>query len=110
MIPFQTTPQEVLRLATIVTEMGAAGLDESFIVEAFKLAQTDQGVFDLMASPRIRRCAPLPRSGSAALSLGRERARNPFDYGDGRYLSTRDGPPASERGPRWMRPTQCSMS
>lgn len=49
MIPFQTTPQEVLRLATIVTEMGAAGLDESFIVEAFKLAQTDQGVFDLMA-------------------------------------------------------------
>lgn len=49
MIPFKTTPEQVMALASIMVEMGAAGLDQEFIVTASELARTDQGVFDLMA-------------------------------------------------------------
>ena len=49
MIPFRTTPDQVMRLASIMIEMGKAGLDENFIVAASELARTDQGVYDLMA-------------------------------------------------------------
>lgn len=49
MIPFKTTAEEVISLATIVVEMEAAGIDREFIVRSFELAQHDQGVFDLMA-------------------------------------------------------------
>lgn len=48
MIPFQTTPEEFLKLAPIVVEMKEAGLEPQFIVEAWELAKTDQGVYDLM--------------------------------------------------------------
>jgi DNA-binding phage protein len=48
-IPFQTTPQEVLKLAAIVVEMGRAGLDPAFITAASDLARLDQGAYDLMA-------------------------------------------------------------
>lgn len=48
MIPFRTTPEQVLRLAAIMLEMERAGIDRSFIVEAEELARMDQGVFDLM--------------------------------------------------------------
>lgn len=49
MIPFRTTPDQVLKLAAIVLEMAKAGIDREFIVDADELARKDQGVFDLMA-------------------------------------------------------------
>jgi DNA-binding phage protein len=49
MIPFKTTPEQTMRLAAIMVDMKAAGLQESFIVAAHEIARTDQGVFDLMA-------------------------------------------------------------
>ncbi len=48
MIPFQTTPEQVMNLASIVLEMKAAGVEPTFIVRAFELARADQGVYDLM--------------------------------------------------------------
>jgi hypothetical protein len=48
-IPFKTTPKQVMKLASIIVEMGGAGLDRNFIVAAFELARSDQGVYDLMA-------------------------------------------------------------
>ena len=49
MIPFKTTPEQIMKLASIMVELQGAGLDATFIVAAFELAHTDQGVFDLMA-------------------------------------------------------------
>lgn len=49
MIPFKTTPEQVLNLARIVVEMDQAGLDRELIVAADTLARSDQGVYDLMA-------------------------------------------------------------
>lgn len=49
MIPFKTTPKQVMKLASIMVEMKEAGLAQNFIVEASELARNDQGVFDLMA-------------------------------------------------------------
>jgi DNA-binding phage protein len=49
MIPFQTTPEQVMTLASIVVEMKAAGVDPAFIVKAFELARVDEGIYDLMA-------------------------------------------------------------
>jgi DNA-binding phage protein len=49
MIPFKTTPEQVINLAGIVTEMNRNGLSRDFIVEASELARSDQGVFDLMS-------------------------------------------------------------
>jgi DNA-binding phage protein len=49
MIPFRTTPEQVLKLATIMVEMEKTGLDRDFIVEASELARSDQGIYDLMA-------------------------------------------------------------
>lgn len=49
MIPFKTTSQQVMKLASIMVEMERAGLDRNFIVIASELARTDQGVYDLMA-------------------------------------------------------------
>jgi len=48
MIPFRTTPDQILKLAAIVLEMEKAGVDRNFIVEADELARRDQGVFDLL--------------------------------------------------------------
>ena len=48
MIPFKTTPEQVLTLASIVLEMQQAGISATFIRDAHELACTDQGVFDLM--------------------------------------------------------------
>lgn len=48
-LPFGTTPDQLLELHAIVVELGAAGLEESFIVAADELARIDQGVFDLLA-------------------------------------------------------------
>jgi len=48
-IPFKTTPKQVMKLASIMVEMEGAGLDRNFIVAASELARTDQGVYDLMA-------------------------------------------------------------
>lgn len=48
-IPFKTTPDQVLNLASIMVEMKKAGLDHDFIVQASELARVDQGVYDLMA-------------------------------------------------------------
>jgi DNA-binding phage protein len=47
-IPFKTTPDQVLRLASIVVEMGKAGIDHQFIADIQTVAQQDQGAFDLM--------------------------------------------------------------
>jgi DNA-binding phage protein len=47
-IPFKTTPEQVMRLASIMMAMQKAALDRNFIVSASDLARTDQGVFDLM--------------------------------------------------------------
>jgi DNA-binding phage protein len=49
MIPFKTTPEQVMKLASIMVEMNRVGLDSNFIVAASELARADQGVFDLMA-------------------------------------------------------------
>ncbi len=49
MIPFKTTNDQVIHIATIVVEMKASGLDSAFIVDASELARADQGVYDLMA-------------------------------------------------------------
>lgn len=48
-LPFRTSPEQVLQLATITVEMMSAGLDHDFIYKASELARTDQGVYDLMA-------------------------------------------------------------
>lgn len=49
MIPFKTTDEQVLMLASFMVAMKEARLDPSFIVRASELARFDQGVFDLMA-------------------------------------------------------------
>jgi DNA invertase Pin-like site-specific DNA recombinase len=49
MILFKTTPDQVMRLASIMVEMKATGIDSNFVVAASELARSDQGVFDLMA-------------------------------------------------------------
>lgn len=49
MIPFRTTPDQILNLASIMVGMERAGLDRDFIVKASELARSDQGVYDLMA-------------------------------------------------------------
>jgi hypothetical protein len=49
MIPFKTTSDQVLKLASIVVAMDKAGIDKDFIVAADALARSDQGVYDLMA-------------------------------------------------------------
>ena len=48
-LPFQTTPDQVVRLAEITVSMAAAGLDRRFVASISDLARTDQGVFDLLA-------------------------------------------------------------
>ena len=47
-MPFRTTPEQVLELAGIVVAMQKAKLPTQFIFDAQKVAQLDQGVFDLM--------------------------------------------------------------
>lgn len=49
MIPFKTTPEQVLNLAFIMVEMKKAGVAPRLIVDASELARNDQGVYDLMA-------------------------------------------------------------
>ncbi len=49
MIPFKTTDDQVIHIATVVVEMKKADLEPAFIVAASELARTDQGVYDLMA-------------------------------------------------------------
>lgn len=49
MIPFKTTNEQIMNLASIMVAMAAAGLDDGFIVAASELARTDQGAYDLMA-------------------------------------------------------------
>lgn len=48
MIPFQTTPDQRMKLAEIMVGMQKAKLDALFIDNASELARFDQGVFDLM--------------------------------------------------------------
>jgi DNA-binding phage protein len=47
-LPFQTTPDQVVRLAEITVSMAAVGLDRRFVAAISDLARTDQGVFDLL--------------------------------------------------------------
>jgi hypothetical protein len=47
-IPFKTTQDEILNLASIIECMKSEKLDSEFIVSAVKLASFDQGVYDLM--------------------------------------------------------------
>jgi DNA invertase Pin-like site-specific DNA recombinase len=47
MIPFPTTSEQKLKLATFIVEMMRAGLDHGFIASASERARIDQGVFDL---------------------------------------------------------------
>lgn len=49
MIPFKTTPDQTLNLASIMVEMKNAELNNEFIVKASDLARIDQGIYDLMA-------------------------------------------------------------
>lgn len=48
MNPFHTTDEQVVKLAPIMVAMEEARLRHEFIVQAFKLAHEDQGVYDLM--------------------------------------------------------------
>lgn len=45
---FVTTADEIINLAKIVVDMHDAGLDKFFIANAFSLARSDQGIYDLM--------------------------------------------------------------
>jgi hypothetical protein len=47
-LPFQTTQEELEDLITIVAEMKTAGIDPNFIAKANEIAQTCQGMYDLM--------------------------------------------------------------
>jgi len=47
-LPFQTTHEQIIRLAEIVTAMNRASLDLRFVAACSELARTDQGVFELM--------------------------------------------------------------
>lgn len=47
MIPFPTTSEQKLKLATFVVEMMNAGLDHGFIASASERARVDQGMYDL---------------------------------------------------------------
>ena len=49
MVPFKTTAEQLVELASYVIAMNESGLEPSFIAEAFELARTDQGAFDLVA-------------------------------------------------------------
>ena len=48
-LPFQTTPDQIVRLAEITVSMASSGLDHRFIASISDLARVDQGVFDLLA-------------------------------------------------------------
>ncbi len=48
MIPFQTTPEQVLKVAKYAVQMGETGLPHAFVVRALQLAQVDQGAYELM--------------------------------------------------------------
>jgi DNA-binding phage protein len=48
-LPFQTTPDQVVRPAEITVSMAAVGLDRRFVASISDLARADQGVFDLLA-------------------------------------------------------------
>lgn len=47
-IPFETTPDQRKQLFSIVNKMIDSNIDPLFCLEALALADTDQGVFDLM--------------------------------------------------------------
>lgn len=49
MIPFKTTAEQSMNIASIMFEMNRANLDHKFIMKASELARIDQGVYDLMA-------------------------------------------------------------
>lgn len=49
MIPFKTTKEEKEQISSIVAAMKTAGLTNEFINSAADYAQTDQGIFELMA-------------------------------------------------------------
>lgn len=48
MIPFRTTRSQLREIPRIVTRMKRARIDPALIQAASDIAQTDQGVFDLM--------------------------------------------------------------
>lgn len=48
MIPFRTTPEQIVRLAAIVTAMAQAGVPLELIAAADDLARADAGIFGLM--------------------------------------------------------------
>ena len=84
MIPFKTTPDQILTLPSIVVAMHQAGLDKSFIVAADELARADQGVFDLMEM-WLDSSDPSERTGrgrSGHSSLARRLCRRPGDAGE----------------------------
>ncbi len=48
MSTFKTTDAQCIRLAHIVVEMNAAGLDQAFVRRAHDLAREDQGAYELL--------------------------------------------------------------
>lgn len=48
MIPFRTTPEQILNLPALVAGMKKAGLDRKLIANAAELASSDQGVYELV--------------------------------------------------------------
>jgi hypothetical protein len=48
MIPFKTTDAQLIRLAWLVVSMKADGIDVSIVADVFRIAITDQGIYDLM--------------------------------------------------------------
>jgi hypothetical protein len=47
-IPFKTTPEQRREIPSVVSAMHAACVEPTLIAAAAELAQTDQGVFDLL--------------------------------------------------------------
>lgn len=47
-IPFKTTLSQIKKIPSIVKRMQKSGVQQSFLDEASRLAQTDQGVYELM--------------------------------------------------------------
>lgn len=48
MIPFRTTPEQILNLPALVAGMEKAGLDSKLITNAAELARRDQGIYELV--------------------------------------------------------------
>jgi hypothetical protein len=48
MIPFKTSPEQLINLEFIFNKISNLEIDKKFLLKAYNLAKFDQGVYDLM--------------------------------------------------------------